>query len=149
MAAARVETVVGLEECKVVELPVRDDPAGDLAFAEGGRHIPFEIARVFFVSDIPEGAIRGGHAHLALEQAVFCLTGSVDLTVEDGTSSRVFTLNRPAAGLYLPPMTWLGIDGFAPGTTYLVLASAPYEEDDYIRDHDEFLTTAQAAAQGA
>jgi uncharacterized RmlC-like cupin family protein len=130
---------VSVEECKVVKLPVRDDPAGQLTFAEGGRHVPFEIARAFFVHGIPEGAVRGGHAHRELEQAVFCLSGSVDLIVEDGAERRRFTLDDPAAGLYLPPMIWLDIDNFSAGTVYAVLASARYEKDDYIRDRDEYL----------
>jgi dTDP-4-dehydrorhamnose 3,5-epimerase-like enzyme len=139
---------VGVEQCRVVELPVKDDPAGDLAFAEGARHVPFEIARVFFVYDVPGGAVRGGHAHRALEQAVFCLSGSLDLVVDDGAEERTFTLDEPASGLYLPPMVWLRIDRFVPGTVYAVLASAPYMEDDYIRDRDEYLRTVPAQAAG-
>jgi hypothetical protein len=139
---------VGVEQCKVVELPVKDDPAGDLAFVEGARHIPFEIARVFFVYDVPGGAVRGGHAHRALEQAVFCLSGSLDLILDDGAEERTFTLDEPASGLYLPPMVWLRIDRFAPGTVYAVLASAPYAEDDYIRNRDEYLRAVPVEAAG-
>jgi dTDP-4-dehydrorhamnose 3,5-epimerase-like enzyme len=130
---------VGIEECKLVELPVREDPQGDLAFAEGGRHVPFPIARVFYVYDVPGEAVRGGHAHLALEQAVFCVAGRLEVIVDDGTQREAFALESPRTGLYLPPMVWHDLGGFAPGSVYVVLTSAHFDEADYIRDRDEFL----------
>lgn len=134
-----------VEECKLVELPVVEDPQGNLAFAEGGTHIPFSIARVFYVYDVPGEAVRGGHAHLSLEQVVFCVAGRLEVMVDDGAQRRTFALEDPRTGLYLPPMVWHDLGGFSPGTVYLVLTSADFEEDDYIRDHDEFLTALRAA----
>jgi dTDP-4-dehydrorhamnose 3,5-epimerase-like enzyme len=138
---------VGVEECKPIELPVVEDPLGDLAFAEGGRHVPFPIARVYYVYDVPAEAVRGGHAHRALEQVVVCLVGQLDVVVDDGSQRRTFTLDEPRTGLYLPPMVWHDLTGFAAGTAYLALASAPFDEGDYIRDHDEFLRTVGAATE--
>lgn len=136
---------MGIEECKPIELPVVEDPQGDLAFAEEG-HVPFPIARAFYVYGIPVGAKRGGHAHLALEQALFCLAGRLEIVVDDGEDRRTHVLGDPRRGLYLPPMVWHDIGGFSPGTVYLVLASAPFDEGDYIRDYGEFQRLRAAAA---
>ncbi|HEY6730646.1 MAG TPA: FdtA/QdtA family cupin domain-containing protein [Solirubrobacterales bacterium] len=140
---------MGVEECKPIELPVAADPQGNLAFAEGGAHVPFPIARVFHVYGIPTGAARGGHSHLTLEQAVFCVSGALEIAVDDGEQRRTFALDDPRQGLYLPPLVWHDIGGFAPGTVYLVLASAEFDERDYIRDRDEFLRTVRAARADA
>jgi len=125
------------------------DPQGDLAFAEGEGHLPFAIARVFYVYGIPADAARGGHAHLALEQAVFCLAGRMEITVDDGERRRPVTLDDPRRGIYLPPLVWHDIGGFAPGTVYLACASAEFDEADYIRDYDEFLRAAGRPPRGA
>lgn len=137
---------MGIDQCKPIELPVVADPQGNLAFAEEEKHIPFPIARVFYVYDIPAEAARGGHAHLTLEQVVFCLTGRLEMVVDDSAERRTHVLDEPRKGLYLPPMVWHDIGGFAPGTVYLVIASAPFIEADYIRDYDEFQNAVKAAA---
>lgn len=136
---------MGIEECKPIELPVVEDPQGNLAFAEAGTHVPFPIARAFYVYDVPAGAARGGHAHLTLEQAVFCVAGRLEATVDDGTRRRTFALEDPRVGIYLPPMVWHDLGGFSADTVYLAFTSAPYEESDYIRDHDEYLAALRAA----
>jgi oxalate decarboxylase/phosphoglucose isomerase-like protein (cupin superfamily) len=145
-ADATVGSQVGVEECRPIELPVREDPYGDLAFAEGNKHVPFPIARVFFVYGVPGSAIRGGHAHLELEEAIFCLKGRMDVKLDDGRAQRTFTLVQPRVGIYLPPMMWHDLESFSPGTVYLVLTSAPYDEAHYIRDRDEYLAMVRAPA---
>lgn len=137
---------VSVERCRTIELPVVEDPQGNLAFAEGEGHVPFAIARTFHVYGVPEGAARGGHSHRSLEQAVFCVHGRLEIVVSDGQRHRPFVLDDPRRGLYLPPMVWHDIGGFVPDTVYLVLTSAPYDEDDYIRDHDRYLEELQATA---
>lgn len=128
-----------IDGCKRIELPVVADPQGNLAFAEAETHVPFPIARVFYVYGIPVGSVRGGHAHLELEQAVFCLAGRLEMTIDDGERRLTQVLDDPRAGLYLPPMVWHDIGGFNPGTVYAVFASAGFDEADYIRDYDEYL----------
>jgi dTDP-4-dehydrorhamnose 3,5-epimerase-like enzyme len=145
-SSTKVNRSVGIDECKPIELPVVEDPQGDLAFAEEANHVPFPIARAFYVYGIPVAAKRGGHAHRALEQAVFCLAGRLEIVVDDGGRRRAHVLEDPRRGIYLPPMVWHDIGGFAPGTVYLVLASAPFDEADYIRDYDEFRRARSAAA---
>lgn len=136
---------MSIERCKPIELPVVADPQGNLAFAEGETHVPFPIARAFYVYDVPEGAVRGGHAHHTLEEAVFCLSGRLEISVRDGAQRRAFLLDDPREGLYLPPLVWYDIGGFAPGTIYLVLTSAGYDEGDYIRDYGQFLEALESA----
>jgi dTDP-4-dehydrorhamnose 3,5-epimerase-like enzyme len=137
---------VGIEECRRIELPVVEDPQGNLAFAESGDRIPFPIARTFHVYDVPGGAVRGGHAHLTLEQVVFCLAGRFEALVDDGVEQRAFELEDPRVGLYLPPMVWHDLVGFSPGTIYVVLTSAQFDEADYIRDRDEYRRAVRAAS---
>lgn len=136
---------MGIGECKTIELPGVPNQQGDLAFAEGESHVPFPIARVFYVYDVPAAAARGGHAHRTLEEAVFCLAGTMEIVVDDGKQRRSFVLDNPRRGVYLPPMVWYDIGGFRAGTVYFGLASAGFDEDDYIRDRSEFLRASRAA----
>jgi hypothetical protein len=136
---------MGIDSCRLVHLPVVADPQGNLAFAEAEKHVPFPIARVYYVYDIPVSARRGGHAHRELEQVVFCLAGAMEMVVDDGRGRRTFCLEDPREGLYLPPMLWRDIGGFAAGTIYMVATSARFDESDYIRDYDAYLAAVRAA----
>jgi dTDP-4-dehydrorhamnose 3,5-epimerase-like enzyme len=136
---------MGLERCRPVELPVVADVQGNLVFAEAEAHVPFRVARVFYVYDIPVGAARGGHAHLELEQAVFCLAGGLEMAVDDGINRQTYRLDDPRVGLYVPPMVWHDIGGFAEGTVYMGLVSTAFEEGDYVRDYERFSAMARAA----
>jgi dTDP-4-dehydrorhamnose 3,5-epimerase-like enzyme len=129
---------VGVDECKLVELPVVDDPQGDLSVAEAQRQVPFRIARVFHVYGVPAGANRGGHAHRTLQQMIVGVQGRIEIALDDGSQRKTIALEQPDRGLYLPPMVWHDLSGFSPGTSYFVLASAHYDEADYIRDYGEF-----------
>ncbi len=140
----RVGGDVTLASCKLVDLPVVEDPQGNLAFAEAESHVPFPIARSFHVYGIPAGAQRGGHSHRTLEQVVFCLSGSFEIVVDDGERRQPFLLDDPSAGLYLPPLVWHDMGRFESGTVYTVLASAAYDESDYIRDYDAFRSAVRA-----
>jgi len=124
--------------CRIIELPKIVDQRGNLTFIEGGRHIPFDPKRVYYLYDVPGGAARGGHAHRHLEQFIVAASGSFSVITDDGTTRKSFYLNRSYYGLYIPTMIWREIDNFSSGSVCLVLASHLYEENDYIRDHDEF-----------
>ncbi|HEV3059175.1 MAG TPA: FdtA/QdtA family cupin domain-containing protein [Vicinamibacterales bacterium] len=125
--------------CGLIYLPKIEDPRGNLTFVEGCRHVPFDIQRVYYLYDVPGGADRGGHAHKRLEQLIIAASGSFDVTVDDGRGKRSFHLDRAFCGLYVPPMHWRELTNFSSGSVCLVLASAPYDETDYLRGHDEFL----------
>jgi hypothetical protein len=126
----------------LIELPVIADPRGKLCFAESRRHIPFGIERVYYLYDVPAGAVRAGHAHLALHQLLVPLAGAFDVRLHDGTQEEVVTLNRPNIALHIGPMTWRELENFTSGAVCMVLASTPYDEADYIRDFDAFLARA-------
>lgn len=128
-----------INDCKVVALPKINDPRGNLTFIEGGRHVPFDISRVFYLYDVPTEEGRGAHAHRRLHQFLICLSGSFDVVIDDGESKATIHLNRPWKGLHVPPMIWAAEVNFDPGSVCLVLASAAYDESDYIRDYKEFL----------
>lgn len=130
---------MGLEDCKIVELPKISDPRGNLTFVEGGVHVPFDIARVYYLYDVPGGAERGGHAHRALEQLIVAMSGSFDVVLDDGRQQRRFHLNRSYVGLYVCPMIWRELDNFSSGSVCMVLASNRYDEGDYYRDYDQYL----------
>ena len=127
-----------------MELPRIIDHRGNLTFIEQPL-APFNIERVYYLYDVPSGAERGGHAHLELEQLIIPLSGSFDVTLDDGETRRRIHLNRPYVGLYVKTMIWRELDNFSSGSVCLVLASTPYKEDDYIRNYDDFLTRAANA----
>ena len=124
---------------RLVELPLIPDRRGNLTFVEGGNHVPFEIARTYWTYDVPGGAHRGGHAYRELEELVIAVSGSFEVSVDDGVQRSSFTLNRGYVGLYIPPATWRTLSHFSTNAVCLVLASAPYDESDYIRSYPEFL----------
>jgi dTDP-4-dehydrorhamnose 3,5-epimerase-like enzyme len=144
---ARYPRAVGesaVTSCRIVELPVIRDVRGNLTFVEGSRHIPFEIQRVYYLYDVPGGQLRAGHAHLELEQLMIAASGSFDVEITDGRTTEVHPLNRPYLGLYVPPMVWRDLTNFSSGAVCLVLASAPFDEADYIRDFDEFIASTKS-----
>jgi len=128
-----------LSNCRIIELPKTADPRGNLTFIEGGRHIPFDIKRVYYLYDVPGGAERGGHGHKALHQLIIAMSGSFDVVLDDGREKRRFHLNRSYCGLYVCPMIWRELDNFSSGSVCMVLASNLYDEADYYRDYDQFL----------
>jgi len=129
---------MSLQNCRIIDLPKIEDKRGNLTFIEGGRHVPFDIGRVYYLYDVPGGADRGGHAHKKLHQLLVAISGSFDVTLSDGKASLKYSLNRSYYGLYVPPMMWRDIDNFSSGSVCLVLASDYYSEDDYFRDYGAF-----------
>ncbi len=133
-----------VNDCQVLNLPKITDPRGNLTFIEGGKHVPFDIKRVFYLYDVPTEADRGAHAHHELHQFLVCLAGSFDVALDDGETKRSVHLNRPWFGLHVPPMIWAAEVNFDPGTVCLVLASDAYREPDYIREYSEFIRLVNA-----
>ncbi|MDB6064618.1 MAG: WxcM domain protein C-terminal domain protein [Pedosphaera sp.] len=130
---------MGLNLCKIIQLPKIADPRGNLTFVEGGRHVPFDIKRVYYLYDVPGGGERGGHAHKALSQLIVAMSGSFDVILDDGKQKERFHLNRSYYGLYVCPMIWRELDNFSSGSVCMVLASNLYEESDYFREYADFI----------
>ncbi len=125
----------------LVELPVVTDPRGDLTFIEGENHIPFPIRRVYYLYNVPVDAERGGHAHYDLEQVVFALSGSFRIKIDNGSTKSEYWLSNPQKGLYINKLIWREMDCFSQGAVCMVLASHPYDESDYLREYDDFIST--------
>jgi hypothetical protein len=138
-----------IKDCKLTELTKVSDPRGNLTFIEGGRHIPFEIKRVYYLYDVPGGAERGGHAHKELRQLIVAMSGSFDVILDDGYEKQRVHLNRSYFGLYIPQMIWRELDNFSSGSVCMVLASNLYDEADYYRDHVEYLLAVKKSNERA
>ena len=126
---------MNLNDCKLIDLPKIADPRGNLTFIEGGRHVPFDIKRVFYLYDVPGGADRGGHALKKCHQFLIAMSGSFDVILDDGNNKRRIHLNRSYHGLHIPPLIWREMDNFSSGAVCLALASESYSEADYFRNY--------------
>ena len=132
-----------MERVKLIQLPKILDRRGNLTFIEGNNHISFPIKRTYWIYDVPGGQIRGGHAYKELEEVIVALSGSFDVVLDDGVEKKTFSLNRSYVGLYVPKGLWRHIENFSTNSLAMVLASDRYDEQDYIRDYDEFTTYAR------
>lgn len=137
-----------VDDCRLLDIRSVFDHRGVIGIIEGGQDIPFQIARVYITYDIPSSASRAGHAHKSLQQLYIAASGAMDVHLDDGTRQRTVTLRQPGRGLLMMPGIWREIDHFSANAVLLVLASAPYDEADYVREHDDFLAMARAGAFG-
>lgn len=126
-------------DCSIIELDKHHHVKGNITVVENNKTIPFEVKRTYYLYDVPGGESRGGHAHKELSQLIIAASGSFRISLNDGNVKRSFLLNRPYQGLYIVPGIWRELDDFSSGSVCLVLASMPYEVEDYIRDYNEFL----------
>ena len=138
---------MSVDDCRLIQLAKVSDPRGNLTFVEGGRDIPFEIKRVYYLYDVPGGATRAAHGHRKLQQLMIAMSGSFNVAIDDGKSKKSFHLNRSYVGLLIPPMTWRDLNNFSSGSVCMVLASEIYDEDDYFRDYGGFLDAVRAVAE--
>ena len=123
---------------KTITLPKIEDRRGNLSIIENNIEIPFQINRVYWIYDVPGGQKRGSHAFKNQEEVIFALSGSFDVTLDDGYEKRVHSLNKSNVGLYVPNKMWRSLDNFSTNSFCLVLASMPYRENEYIRNYHEF-----------
>jgi UDP-2-acetamido-3-amino-2,3-dideoxy-glucuronate N-acetyltransferase len=127
-----------LADCRLVPLPSFADGRGSLTAMETGKELPFQPSRVFFLKGTPEGEGRGGHAHRASDEFLVALEGGVTVRLYDGREEREFRLEKPDAGLYLPPMIWIDLYDFTADSLTLAIASHPYDRSDYLFDKAEY-----------
>ncbi len=122
---------------KLIQIPKIHDVRGNLSVIEGDL-IPFDIKRVYYLYDVPSGSERGGHSHIAQDEFLVALSGSFDVVLKNGISEKIITLNKPNVGLLIPAGIWRELQNFSSGSVCLVVASAMFDEEDYIRDFATF-----------
>ena len=127
-----------MEKPTLINLPKIFDPRGNLTFIEGQNHIPFDIRRAYWIYDVPGGETRGGHAFREQDEFIVALSGSFDVIIDDGKEIVKHSLNRSYYGVYIPAGMWRHVENFSTNSLALMLASTEFNENDYIRDYDEF-----------
>lgn len=125
---------------KLVSLPKIPDERGNLSFIEEENHIPFKIKRTYWIYDVPGGETRGSHAFFQSEEFIVAISGSFDVILFDGKEEFKYSLNRSYYGLYVPRLTWRTLENFSTNSLALVLSSTAFNDNDYIRDVEQFIT---------
>lgn len=128
-----------MEVPKIIELPKHFDARGNLSVIEEFKQIPFKIERAYWIYDVPGGEKRGGHAYKENEEFIVALSGSFDVVLDNGKERSSYTLNRSYYGLYVPKGMWRELENFSTNSLALVLASTPYNKEDYIYSYDSFI----------
>ena len=124
----------------LVDLPVKNDPRGSLTIAEKFKEIPFDIRRVFWISNVPANEERAAHAHKELQQFIVAVAGCFRVIVDNGTDKESFILDRANKGLLVEPGIWITLSDFSNNSVCLVMAPEEYREEEYLKDYSEFLT---------
>ena len=130
----------GVNSCRLISVPRVQRDTSDLVFMEQLRHVPFEIKRVYFLTNFDTSCSHAHHAHKRLEQVYICVKGTVDVVIQDATNTKTITLDDSSEGLYIGNMVWRHIKPHTSDTVLLVLASQPYDESDYYRNFDQYET---------
>lgn len=135
--SSKIRTTVS--DIKLINLPKIEDPRGSLSIIEEENHIPFKIARAYWIYDVPGGQSHGGHAFIQQQEFIVALSGSFDVTLDDGNKVKTFSLNRSYYGLYIPHGIWRRLDNFSTNSLAIILSSSLFKEEDCIRDYQKFL----------
>lgn len=126
-----------------IDLPKILDARGNLSFFEYPNQLPFEIARTYWIYDVPGGEIRGSHAFKEQQEFIIALSGSFDIVLNDGENEMKYSLNRSYNGLYIPSKYWRRLENFSTNSLALIVSDMVYDEKDYIRDFEEFIKQVQ------
>ena len=127
-----------MRQPQLIELPKFADPRGNLSFLENENQIPFKVARSYWIYDVPGGETRGGHAFKKNDEFIIALSGAFDVVLDNGKEKQKFQLNRSYYGLHVPKGWWREMENFSTNSVAFILSSIPYDENDYIRDYEEF-----------
>ena len=125
--------------CSFLELNSIKNRSGNITAIENGIDIPFNVERIFYLYDIPGGESRGAHAHKKCHQFLVAASGSFEVMLDDGKLKKIVSLNQPYKGLHIPPGIWASEINFSSGAICLVMASHKYDENDYLRDYNEYI----------
>lgn len=132
-----------MDGVRIINIPKIEDSRGNLSFIENDTHLPFDIARSYWIYDVPGGSHRGGHAFHRNDEVIIALSGALDVLVDNGKERQVFSLSRSFYGLYVPHGIWRDMRNFSTNSVALVLSSIEYDESDYIFDYEQFKSQAQ------
>lgn len=127
------------EMYRILEFPELGDERGNLVVVEGGKQIPFDIQRIFYIYGSDDTVVRGQHANLRSQFVLVNVAGSSKVKVDNGEDTRIIELNKPRMGLYLSRMLWKEMYDFSPDSVLLVLSDEHYDGSEYIRDYDEYV----------
>ena len=125
---------------EIIDFEIKGDERGSLIALEGNKNIPFDIKRVYYIFGTKEGSRRGFHAHKKLKQVLVCVAGSCKILLDDGKSKQDISLDNPNKGLLIESMIWREMFDFSPDCVLMVLANEVYDESDYFRDYQQFLS---------
>ena len=128
------------EKIRIINLPKIEDDRGNLSFIEEENHVPFKVKRVYWIYDVPGGEFRGSHAFKETDEFIVALSGSFDVVLNNGKEEKKYSMNRSYYGLYVAKLHFRRLENFSTNALALILASTPYDENDYIRDFHEFLS---------
>lgn len=129
-----------INKVQMLEFPQHGDKRGHLVVAEGGRDVPFDIKRVFYIYGSDKDVVRGQHANRKTEFVLINVAGTSKVKVKDGEGNEaIYCLNKPHTGIYLPTMVWKDMYDFSEDSVLMVLASEHYDNSEYIRDYDQFV----------
>ena len=126
------------DKVHIIELPTIRDYRGNLSIAESGEVVPFDIARTYWIYDVPGGAHRSGHAFRTQHEFIVALSGSFDVILDNGIERTRYHLYRSHYGLYVPNMMWRELDNFSTGSVAMVLSSTQYDPNDYIENYEDY-----------
>lgn len=135
-------------DAEIIEFPRIGERNGHVSVIEAEDDIPFSIKRVFYLYDIPGGEDRGAHAHKECHQFLIAASGAFEVQLDDGRNKRTVRLDRPYYGLHIPPGIWASEVAFSSGAICLVLTSHTYDENDYIRNYEDFLEYVKGGTHG-
>lgn len=132
--------MTSLSDVQIIKLPKIPDNRGNLSFIESQTHIPLVMKRIYWIYDVPGGEIRGSHAFRKQSEFIVALSGSFDVVLNDGKNENKYSLNRSYSGLFVPPMIWRNIENFSTNSLCMILSSEYFDENDYIRDYELFIS---------
>lgn len=124
-------------------LKIVKDKRGELCFAEEGKEIPFSVKRVFWISNVPNGETRGGHANWSCSEVIFAVAGSFQITLDNGTTSKTFLLTAPNQGIEIPAGVWCVLHDFQENTVCCVVADQEYSSEHYVNDYQSYIQQVQ------
>jgi len=133
-----LHSITRIEDCRLITLNRHHHENGNLTVVENCQQLPYDVKRTFYIYDVPGGAERGGHSHMTCYEFIIAISGSFDVTIDDGSDHYTYTLNRPYQGLLVVPGIWRTLQNFSSGSICLALASDHYNENDYVRSYEEF-----------